>query len=417
MDIEIKSLGAVGDGKTMNTAIIQRAIDECTAAGGGRVIISDGTYMTGTIILKDNVELHIAADGVLLASPNGLDFPERDDVKHVDSKKLPRWKNGCMIFAEECKNIGITGYGKIDVNGDKYTMPRDPEKKRGWLYRRIDGPTPPRVVFFTGCQNIKVEDVTMTNQPACWSFWIHDCDYVTFDKVKVLANVNYPNNDGIHINASRDVTVSNCILTNGDDCIIVRCNNSSLKEDKICERIVVSNCTLTSYASGILVGFVNCGTIRNCSFSNIVMTDCSWGIRMHMPYIDPNGSGIGSADLGRNAADIENISFNNIIMDKVGSIPIHIYVADEEFVKVKQIKNIYFNNIHATSAEPIYLKGKKDCHLKNFYFTNCSFDIVDGSEINQRFDRPMWYKDTEPHPMVTRYIDNLNFNNTEFSFL
>jgi len=259
--------------------------------------------------------------------------------------------------------------------------------------------------------------MTMVNQPACWAFWIHDCDYVTFDKVKVLSNVNYPNNDGIHLNCSRNVTISNCTLVNGDDCIIVRCNNSSLKEDKITERIVVTNCTLTSYASCVLIGFTNCGTIRNCTFSNLVMYDCCWGISVCLKYIDPKGTGIGSADLGRNETFIDNISFSNILIDKATSAPVKLRIDDEEFVKCKSVQNMYFNNVHARGPEFPYIKGREQSHFKNIHFTDCTFEMTDGSEFENRWDRPSQYGDAEHHPMTLRYVDGLYFNNTQFKTL
>ena len=88
MELDIKSMGAVSDGRTKNTDIIQRAIDTCSLSGG-RVIISDGVYMTGKLVMKSNVEIHITAGGVLLGSPDYSDYPEADDLTHVDTKMLP----------------------------------------------------------------------------------------------------------------------------------------------------------------------------------------------------------------------------------------------------------------------------------------------------------------------------------------
>ena len=194
---DIRDFGAVAGGEVKNTLAIQGAIDACHENGGGRVLISVGRYMSGTVILKSNVELHLATDGILYGSPDCADYPERPDVKHVDSKLLPRWRNGCFIFAEESENISITGLGTIDCHGEAFVTD---ESFCGWKHKRIDAPTPPRVIFFTGCRNVHFEGFTMTNQPAGWSFWIHDCDYVALDKLKILADVEYPNNDGIHIN-------------------------------------------------------------------------------------------------------------------------------------------------------------------------------------------------------------------------
>ena len=106
-DINVKSLGAKADGKTMVTKVLQKAIDEVSAAGGGRVILSGGTFLSGPIELKSGVELHIDADAVLLASPDIKDFPNRTDARHYDTEALPRRRNAAFIYADEAENIAI----------------------------------------------------------------------------------------------------------------------------------------------------------------------------------------------------------------------------------------------------------------------------------------------------------------------
>lgn len=418
MDLDINSFGAVGDGVTMNTAVIQNAIDRC-AMSGGRVTVSGGRFKTGTIVMKSNVELHLAADGVLLGSDDCSDYPERKDLKHVDQARLPRWRSACLIYADECENISLTGPGTIDCSGDKFVLPIPAGRElRGWAYSRIDAPTPPRAVFFTGCRNVRVEQVTMTNQPAGWSYWIHDCDYVTFDKVKILADVNYPNNDGIHINCSRNVSVSNSFITCGDDAIIVRANSVSLKENKVCERVTITNCSLTSWSSGIRIGWINDGIIRNCTFSNIVMTDCTVGVGIYLPYTDPNQPGTGPSDIGREDTLVENLSFSNIIMDRVCSTPVNIYIDDNPSVRCRGIRNIWFTGLHARGPELPSLKGRADCRLKNIQFIDCSFEQTDGSEFEDRtLHGACVHFDGKHHPMVTRHIDGLRMQNTDFSVL
>ncbi len=420
MDINILEYGAKADGKTLNTQIIQKAIDECHSFGGGRVIISGGTFLTGSIHLKSNVNLHIAADGILLGSPNCEDYPETQNPKHIMSENLPRWRNAALIFADECENIAITGQGTINCNGENFVEPRETSangwKGNGWKYvRKYHLPTPPRAVFFTGCRNIMINDVTMINQPAGWSYWIHDSDYVTFDRVKIIANVNYPNNDGIHINCSRNVTVSNCSITCGDDCIVVRANSVSLKENKICEKVTITNCNLTSYSAGIRIGWINDGSIRNCVFSNIVMTDCTSGISINLPYIKPDRNNPNSADIGREETLIENLSFDNIIMDKNCSFPINIRIDGNDFVGCKGINNIYFNNIHVSSPELPQIIGRKNCPINNVQFNNCTFYRTDGSEFEDRTTHgAFWEKDGEYRPMYFRYVKNLRLINTTF---
>ncbi len=413
MEYLISQYGAVGDGTTLNTQSIQAAIDACHEAGGGRVVISGGIYLTGSIVLKSNVNLYLAADGVLKGSPECADYPEKEGLVHVDSSKLPRWRNACLIFAEESENISITGEGKIDCNGEQFVVPVT-EDRPGWHFvRKYHLPTPPRAVFFTGCKNIRVTDMTIENLPAGWSFWIHDCDYVTFDRIKVIANVNYPNNDGIHINSSRNVTVSNCSLTCGDDCIVVRANNVSLKENKICERVVITNCNLTSYSGGIRIAWLNDGTIRNCAFSNIVMTDCTVGIEMILPYMKPDPNSPNSSDIGREATRIENLTFSNIIMDKICSHPILFRIDEDPFVRCDAIKNIYFNQIHAVGPEMPRLIGRADCKLSNIRFSGCTFERTDGSEfVDRRHHGAFWINEKEYYPFFTRYVERLSLHDT-----
>ncbi len=413
MIYNIKDFGAIADAKTLNTKAIQSAIDKCHNDGGGRVLVEGGTYMFGTVIMRSNVELHIAAGATLLGSPSCEDYPERADVKHVNSSLLPRWRNACYIYCEESENVCITGMGTIDCNGKSFVKPA--ENSKNWKYERIDAPTPPRVVFFTGCKNVKIEDITMVNQPAGWSYWIHDCDFVTFDKVKIFAEVEYPNNDGIHVNSSRNVTISNCDISCGDDCIVVRANNVSLKENKICEKVSVTNCNLTSYASGIRIGWINDGVIKNCTFSNIVMTDTSVCIAIVLPHLKYNPKLTYTSDIGREATHIENLSFNNIIMSDAYGPPVKIDIDANPDVKVDTIKNVYFSNIHAVSPAGILLKGREGNRLENIRFSNCTFEIIDYSVFGDRDYHGGQSKEKShgDYPKIV-YCDRVNFENVEF---
>ena len=176
-------------------------------------------------------------------------------------------RSACLVLADCVTNVAITGRGVIDANGKSFVREKTGDWT-GWQFERIVDPTKsmPRVCFFVGCRGVRVEDVTLVNGPAGWSYWVHDCDDVLFDRCRVKVDVRYPNNDGIHINSSRDVMIRNCDLETGDDSIIVRANNRSLAENKVCERVVVSNCTMRSWSAGIRIGWANDGVIRNCTF-------------------------------------------------------------------------------------------------------------------------------------------------------
>lgn len=418
MDYSIKAFGAVGDGRSLCTEAIQNAIDECHKNGGGRVIAEDGVFMFGRIALKSNVELHISANATLLGSPDICDYPEADGIRHVISENLPRWKNACYIFADEAENVSVTGMGKIDCNGTEFvTLPEDGKNYGGWKYIRKSTDTPPRVFFFTGCRNVKFTDFTVINQPAGWCFWIHDCDYVTCNGLKIASETEYPNNDGIHINCSRNVTVSNCNISCGDDCIIVRANSLSLHENRICEKVCVTNCNLTSYSAGIRIGWVNDGTIRNCSFSNLVMTDTSVGISVFIPSCCPRDKAyFHSADQGREETLVENLTFNNIVMDKVYAEPVKIFITDDKYPKIKAIRRLYFSNIHATGPRGIRLKGRAENHIDEIYFSDCTFEKNTASSFeNVEHHGAESKSDDFGHFPFISFCDRVTFNNVSFS--
>lgn len=424
MDFDIINYINLSSDKEKCTKAVQSAIDACAAAGGGRVIIKNGVYRIGTIILKSNVNLHIEEGAVLLGSPDCSDYPERPNVKHVDSSMLPRRRNACLIFAEECENISITGMGKIDCNGLSFIKEKE-NYESGWRYERIDAPTPPRVVFFTGCKNVNIKDITMVNQPAGWGYWIHDCDFVTCDRLKINANVQYPNNDGIHINSSRNVTVSNCSIVCGDDCLVVRANNASLSENKACERVVVTNCNLTSYASGIRIGWLNDGVIKNCTFSNIVMTDTNVGIAIKLPFAGeieyepgncPEDLPLHLVDRGREDTLIENLSFNNIVMDDIYATPIAIDIADSRATRCNAIRNIHFSNIHSRGLEFPYFKGRKQNIIKNITLSNCTFEKVSDEELpNYKEHGASWGRPI--NNKIFTMVENVVLNGTSFTSL
>ena len=393
MDFYVRDFGAVGDGKTLNTAAIQKTIDACFSAGGGRVIISDGTFLTGTIILKSNIDLHIEEGGVVLGSPNCGKYDENaqfdirpypyniilsGDIasygdypdfpkKHVNTQNLPRNRGCCLIYAEESENISITGEGKIDANGTAFTEIAPKEAHHYKKYRRIHAPTPPRVTFFAGCKNVRVEDITLTNGPAGWSFWIHDCDDVRFERITIDCDLNYPNNDGIHVNCSRNVTIKNCKISCSDDCIVVRANSRSLKENKTCENVSVTNCTLTSPASAIRIAFVCDGIIRNCSFSELSMIDCNIGVLLDIP-----DKHLIQSDYGREATLVENLHFSNIIMDNV-LLVVRINLFDGEDTAISSIRSLLFEKITAKCKDIMLINGTPSVPVEDIRFTNCTF--------------------------------------------
>lgn len=368
-----KDYKAKADGSVKVTSKLQKAIDDVSASGGGKVVLSGGVFLSGPIELKTGVELFIDAGSTLLASPDLKDYPDRENPRHVDTEALPRWRNIAFIYADEAENIAISGRGTIDGNGTFHIKEKVGENGNGWPFERIAPAREslPRMVFFAGCKDVKVVDVSLVNLPAGWGYWIHDCDRVQFDRCKILSDVRYPNNDGIHINCSRDVTVSNCFIETGDDSIIIRANSRSLKENKACERVVVTNCILRSWSSAVRIGWVNDGVIRDCSFSNLVIRDSSNGIGCYIPRMKYVTA---SNDYGREATLLENLAFSNIVMDEIYGNPIYVKVADEPGIRFAGVRNLRFCNVSSRALEDPYFGGRPEVDASQVFMENCNFE-------------------------------------------
>ena len=412
-DFNIKDYGAIGDGRTLNTVAIQKAVDECSVAGGGRVLIEGGTYSTGTIILKSGVELHIEANAVLLGSPDWQDWKDQPNARHIAQYYCPRHRNAALIFADEAENIAITGRGTIHGNGMAF-VEKDPSSPTGQLRRKLPfDKSPPRLILFAGCRRVKVLDVNINYPPAGWSFWVHDCDDVIFDRVSILVDVDFPNADGIHVNCSRDVRISNCNIETGDDSIIVRANSASLKENKPCERVSVVNCNLRSNSSAVRIGWINDGTIRDCVFSNLTIRDSVCGIGLFLPSGGPRET---TPDQGREATKIENIEFSNIVMNHIYARPIYVEITSNETTHVEGIRNIRFSNVYANGLMHPIVSAPRVGIVKDIFFDNCRFEIdpagkstyKNGGNVGfahcQRFERREHGKN----------IENFRCRNTDF---
>jgi len=257
-ELNITSLGAVQGGQTLCTEMIQQAVDICSDKGGGRVVIPAGAWLTGTIVMKDNVELHLASGATILASTNHVDFPTFNPEyrSHKDINGLH-----ALIYAESASNIAITGGGVIDGRG-KDQKPRQGEQFKG------DRDGRPRNILLISCRNIRVEGITMLNS-GVWNQHYLNCEDVLVEKIRV-SNHSNRNNDGIDIDGCRRFVFRNSIIDSDDDGICLKSTGSAG-----CEYVTVSNCTVSSHCNAIKTGTESTGGFKHVNISDIVVKPCA----------------------------------------------------------------------------------------------------------------------------------------------
>lgn len=260
-DFYARDFGAVPDGVTMSTASIQAAIDFASSRGGGRVVLDQGDYVSGSIYLKDNVTLHIEKDAVLLGSLNPYDY-----IKDPDAK----WT--ALVLAVKADNIGISGEGMIDGRGfdvgvrfvDFVHMGLIDDKLGN---DRVNETIRPENIHMYLCNNVTIKDITLKD-PACWTQQYDKCRNLLIDGVTVDAKC-YWNNDGLDVVDCSDVIVRNCYIDSSDDSYCFKSHSN----DGVSENILVENCVGRSSANGIKFGTYTRGKFKRFRFKNMTIFD------------------------------------------------------------------------------------------------------------------------------------------------
>src|SRR5215211_7535835 len=223
MAIDVTQHGAVGNGQTCATAALQRAIDHAASRGGGRVVVPAGRYVTGTLWLRSNIELHLEPGAVLLGSQNVDDFPVWSPAWEGVKSHAP------LIGGEGLTNVSITGRGTIDGRGQHW-----------WERMRQLDLFRPRLIRLVDSRNVLVEGVTLTNSPA-WTLNPLACDGVTVRGITILNPPDSPNTDGINPDSCRNVHVSDCHIDVGDDCVTIKSGSETdgRRQYRPCENITI----------------------------------------------------------------------------------------------------------------------------------------------------------------------------------
>lgn len=303
---DITAYGAVSDTTRLSTAAVQRAIDECTAAGGGIVNVPTGTYKIGSIFLKSNVTLNIENGATFYGSTDIKDYtPVTTDYVSLRTH-TPTIQ---LIYADKASNVAITGGGTIDGRGRAFP-------KLSW---NDEGITRPHLLRMIQCNGVRVSGVTLKNS-GCWMQHYLACDKVKIDGITVINRNNF-NNDALDLDGCHDVTVSNMIADSDDDAITLKSTSP-----RLCEDIVISNCVVSSHCNAIKLGTETNGGFRNIIIRGIAVKPSADQSTQFFGY--PGGIGHGAIVLEIvDGGTMSNIDIGDITIRGTES-PIFIRLAD-----------------------------------------------------------------------------------------
>jgi polygalacturonase len=374
----IADYGAVNDGHTDNAIAIQKAIDACNAAGGGKVVVPSGIFLTGPFELKSYITLEVENGAKLLANPD-------EQVYTKSAFKENKGEGTLWISGQNLEDVTICGAGTIDGNGISFMGKELDDSYELKPFNIID--PRPHLLTIIGGKNIRIHNLNINNS-AYWTVHLIGCNDVVIDSLTLLNSLKVRNSDGIDIDHSKNVRISNSHIESGDDCICLK-NRREFAEYGICENITVSNCTMTSRSCAIKIGSENVDSIRRVVFDNCIITKANRGI------------GIQNRDEGT----VTNVKFSNIIIDshlfsdvwwgKAEPIYITAYrraTANNKDAgwrlpkgvkegKVGRVSHISFKNIQCRSENGIYVSGESTDKINRISFYNVDVSITKTTTI------------------------------------
>lgn len=343
-DIVITEYGAKPGAKVLCTQAIQKAIDYLTDNGGGRVIIPKGKFLSGAIVLKSDVTLHLEKGATLLGSKNPADYvlnKPRSDVY---------WSSQ-LILAGYANNIGVTGYGTIDGQGSVFT-----DENCNAL-----GITRPMLLRIDNCKNITISGVKLRNA-GVWMQLYYECENITIKDVNIYNHGNNCN-DGLDINNCKNVTISGVTVDSDDDAICLK--SSTLKT---CENIKVTNCTVSSHCNALKIGTESLGGFKNISFTN-----CKVRTSKAKKVINGRANGISAISVESvDGAPLSNVFISDIDV-KGTEVPI--------FVRVGNCGNTFTQKVSGIKRSSIKGVTIKNVDVRDAGSTGCSITGIPGQKV------------------------------------
>ena len=424
--------GAIADGMTLNSAAINKTIEECAKQGGGTVLIPRGSFVTGPVIMKSNINLHLAKGALVIFSPDFNQYPlVVSSFEGVDAARCQS-----PLVAENLENIAITGKGIMNGNGyywrpvkkDKLTesewkkhlkefggvltadkkMWYSSEKAlKGSLTNNIgkltDGKTlkdfeevkdylRPNMIRIYQCRNILIEGVTFENSPA-WTTHLMMSEHITIKNLKVKNPWYGTNTDALDLESCKNALVEDCSFDTGDDGICIKSGRDAegRKRGMPTQDIIVNNCTVYHSHGGFVVGSEMSGGAKNLFVSNCTFIGSDIGLR----FKTTRGRGGVVENVYVNNVNMKDIPAEAILFDMYYMAKDPVVLAGEkreppkvEFKPVDettpQFRNFFFRNITCNgAAKGIFVRGIPEMHIKNIWIENAVLQANEGIDIQE----------------------------------
>lgn len=370
----VSDLGAVGDGRTKNTAAIQASIDRCSAEGGGTVVVPEGTFLTGALFLKERVRLEIEARGVLLGTTDPEDYPQVP----TRWEGIEREWTSALVNAVDLRDVEVSGAGIIDGAGDKWLerFPRQPPPRQS----QTENAAPaadlrsgrPRLICFQNCRGVRLVRLTLRNQ-AAWCVHVLYSQNVVLEDLTIRAAHTIPSSDGIDVDSSRRVRIRRCDIDVNDDCISIKSGKDTdgLRVNRPSQDVVIEDCRFGYGHGGVAMGSETSGGIRNVLVRRCVAEADNWApIRFKS---QPSRGGI-----------VENITYQDIqLHDTRQAFEFNMEwrmvppVAPPAAV-LPIVRNVKLIDITGTVGSGGLIHGLKDSPIEGVTFRRCKLSARKG---------------------------------------